>query len=37
MYWDLFDVGGSPQNPPFRSFGRINRPRMTVASVTYHF
>jgi iron complex outermembrane receptor protein len=37
MYWDLFDVGGSPQNPPFHSFGRINRPRMYVASVTYHF
>jgi iron complex outermembrane recepter protein len=37
MYWDLFDVGGSPQSPPFHSFGRINRPRMYVASATYHF
>jgi len=37
MYWDLFDVGGSPNSPPFHSFGRINRPRMEVVSVTYHF
>ena len=37
MYWDFFDVGGSPASPPFRSFGRINRPRMYVASATYHF
>lgn len=37
MYWDLFDVGGSPASPPFHSFGRINRPRMFVASATYRF
>jgi len=37
MYWDLFDVGGSTSSPPFHSFGRINRPRMYVASATYHF
>ena len=37
MYWDFFDVGGSPASPPFRSFARINRPRMYVASATYHF
>jgi len=37
MYWDMFDVGGSPNSPPFHSFGRVNRPRMEVMSVTYHF
>lgn len=37
MYWDFFDVGGSPASPPFRSFARMNRPRMFVASATYHF
>jgi iron complex outermembrane receptor protein len=37
MYWDSFDVGGTPNSPPFHSFARINRPRTFTVSGTYRF